>query len=165
MNISRISLFGLLLFLPFFSASAKDAAVYKGAWFDVNIPKGFTVKPSQKSESIPDKYDSVYFISPDKKVKFYIYSPQWTGDASDIAINSDTETEQDVKTDKKKNITQKWYTYMNKKTGAARSYHETVSEDGPTKHILGFEYADSASQKKYRDAYLQFKKSLKQYAD
>ena len=165
MKLSKISLFSFLLILPFLSVSSKDASVYKGAWFEVSVPKGFTAKPSQKSEGVPGKYDSVYLISPDKKVKFYIFSPQWSGEASDIAINSDTETEQDVKTDKKKNITQKWYTYTNKKTGAARSYHETVNEDGPTKHIFGFEYADSASQKKYKDAYLKFKKSLKQFAD
>ena len=63
-----------------------DSLTYKGAWFEIDYPKIFTVKPSIPS-STPDLYDSAYFISPDKKVTFYVFSPQWSGDATDISLN------------------------------------------------------------------------------
>ena len=39
-----------------------DSLTYKGAWFEIDYPKIFTVKPSIPS-STPDLYDSAYFIS------------------------------------------------------------------------------------------------------
>ena len=77
-----------------------DSLTYKGAWFEIDYPKIFTVKPSIPS-STPDLYDSAYFISPDKKVTFYVFSPQWSGDATDISLNKNTEVEKDTRTENK----------------------------------------------------------------
>ncbi len=138
--------------------------IYKGAWFEIEYPKNFTVKPSISS-STPDMFDSAFFISPDKKVKFYVFSPQWSGDATDISLNANTEIEKDVKTETKNGMKHKWYTYESKDGSKLRSYQETTNEENTTKLIIGIEYSDRESYKKYKDDYLKFKKSIKQFAD
>lgn len=144
-----------------------DSLTYKGAWFEVKYPKSFSVKPSIPSTSgfDPVKYDSAFFISPDQKVKFYVYSPQWSGDATDISRKVDTEIEKDTKTEKKNGMNYKWYTYEKKDGSYLRSYQETTNEEETTKLIIGIEYTDRESYKKYKDDYIKFKKSIKQFAD
>ena len=46
----------------------------------------------------------------------------------------------------------KWYGYLNRK-------------HADTKLIIGIEYSDRDSYKKYKDEYLKFKKSIRQFAD
>ena len=59
----------------------------------------------------------------------------------------------------------KWYTFESKDGSKLRSYQETTNAEETTKLILGIEYADRESYKKNKDAYLKFKKSIKQFAD
>ncbi len=169
MKFTKKTLFVVCVLLAFSAPYAKDkkksdSLIYKGAWFEIEYPKNFTVKPSIPS-STPDMFDSVFFISPDKKVKFYVFSPQWSGDATDISLNAKTEIEKDVKTETKNGMKHKWYTYESKDGTKLRSYQETTNEEGTTKLIIGIEYADRDSYKKYKDDYLKFKKSIKQFAD
>jgi hypothetical protein len=145
-----------------FSKDKSNYKVYHGAWFDIQYPKTFRVENSIPS-SLDGKFDSVYFVSPDKKVKFYIFSPQWAGDAVDIGMNAEFETLKDEKIVTKNGFTTKWYTYESSK--GLRSYQEITNEDQTTKHIIGIEYTDVKSYSKYKKDYLHFKKSLKQFAD
>ncbi len=145
---------------------AKDKSKkYKGAFFEVSYPNHFTVKPSMPNSGGMDAYDSAFFISPDKKVKFYIFSPQWSGEATDIAIDPNKETEKDVKITKNKKEENRWFTYVSKDGSKTRSYHEIVSADKSTVKIFGIEYEDKESYDKYKADYVKFKKSLQQFAD
>jgi hypothetical protein len=168
MKLTNKIIFCLCFFLVTLYSNAKDkntnSLTYKGGWFEIEYPKTFTVKPSIPSNT-PDLYDSAFFISPDKKVKFYVFSPQWSGDATDIAIDSKTEIEKDTKTETKNGMTNKWYTYETKGNTKLRSYQETTNQEGTTKLIIGIEYADRESYKKYKEDYLKFKKSIRQFAD
>ncbi len=163
------TLFFLCVLFAFSVLTAKDkkksdSLLYKGAWFEIEYPKSFTVKPSIPA-STPDLFDSALFISPDKKVKFYVFSPQWSGDATDISLNTKVEIEKDTKTETKNGMKHKWYTYESKDGSKLRSYQETTNEEGTTKLIIGIEYTGRESYKKYKDEYLKFKKSIKQFAD
>jgi hypothetical protein len=163
-----IILFLLVLFFTF-QAHAKDKKIsgfstYKGGWFEIQYPKNFSVKPSIPS-SIPNKFDSAFFISQDKKVKFYVFAPQWSGDATDITINTAKETEKDTKNETKDGFKYRWFTYEAKDGSWTRSYQETTNEEGTTKLIIGVEYEDQDSYKKHKDSYLKFKKSIVQFAD
>lgn len=142
----------------------KTTKVFKGAFFEIEYPKDFTVKPSIKS-NIPKKYDSAFFISPDKKVKFYVFSPQWTGDATDILIDPKTEIEKDKKSENAGNKKQIWFSYKSKSSENTRSFHEILNDDGPTQLIFGIEYENQATYDKHKQSYLNFKKSIKQFAD
>ncbi|HMV44586.1 MAG TPA: hypothetical protein PK079_24525 [Leptospiraceae bacterium] len=169
MNLFRKKLFilGFVLFATvIFGQDRKkvDFIAYRGGWFEIQYPKDFSVKPSIES-NLPDKYDSAFFISPDGKVKFYIYSPQWNGEATDIIRDSEIEIEKDARKNQKNGITTKWYTYEKKDGTGLRSYQEILDETGYTKYVIGIEYTDREIYKKYRDDFLKFKKTLKQFAD
>ncbi len=144
--------------------SSSQAKTYKGAWFEIKYPAGFFVKPSQKSPSDANRYESVFFRSPDGIVEFYIFSPQWNGEANDIAlqkseklVNTKKQTEGD------KQI--KWWTIASKNGSYTRMYQETWNETSNTKWVVGIKYKNPAAYNKYKNQYLMFKASLVQYAD
>ncbi len=63
---------------------------YDGPMFSISYPPGFTVRPS-----VPEggAADSAFFTSRDKKVEFYVFSPLWDGEPTDIRRNPKTEVE------------------------------------------------------------------------
>lgn len=70
----------------FLHLSAQDQT-YRGAWFEVKYPSDFTAQGSMGSGSAEDdQFDSAFFTSPDGEVEFYIFSPQWGGESTDIAL-------------------------------------------------------------------------------
>ncbi|MBN8221131.1 MAG: hypothetical protein J0L53_09400 [Spirochaetes bacterium] len=153
-----------LLFLAAVLAAHAAGKKYSGAWFDVVYPGTFKVMPSLASSGVSGKYDSAHFESPDKAVRFYIFSPQWAGETPDIAVKAG-ETEKTEKTEKSGGFTRRWYTITPKGEGFTRSYVENTSEDKTVRWVIGIEYKDKKSYEIYKKDYLQFKKSLKQFAD
>lgn len=153
----------LFLFSLVFNLFAGGKA-YRGAWFEVTPPAGFKAIPSIASSGVPGQYDSVRFESPDQKVRFYIFSPQWAGETPDIATQKD-ESEKTDKTEKSGGFTRRWYTITPKSGGFTRSYVENISEDKTIRWVIGIEYADTKAYEKYKGDYLKFKKSLRQFAD
>jgi len=83
---------------------------YKGAWFEIQYPADFTVRPSIKSSGGDGKYDSAFFASPDGKVEFYVFSPQWKGDAGDIDLDEKSEEMVSTETQKTKDRAVTFYT-------------------------------------------------------
>ena len=139
--------------------------LYKGAWFDIKYPSDFRVRPSMRSQSMPGKYNSVFFVSPDKKVEFYVYSPQWSGDANDIELDERTEKASPAEVQKKDGREITYYTITAKDGSYTRAYQQTVSNEGSVKWVIGLKYRSAADYQKYKGAYLKFKGSLQQYAD
>ena len=149
--------------------AAEKTKRHQGAWYAVQYPANFTVSEEIKSASAGnDAYDSARFTSPDGKVTFYVYSPQWGGEASNIALRPG---EREISRESKKRKEQIGETTLILWTieapdGRRRSYEETrTGADGGMNWILGIEYADEASLQQYRAQYLNFKKSLEQFAD
>jgi hypothetical protein len=152
----------LLLLVTPASAQTKK---YTGAWFDIFYPANFKVKPSQKSPSA-EGYESAFFISPDKTAEFYVFSPQWNGDPADISLKPATEKETNRKTTKDVNGTDiTWFTIEANNKTYTRTYEESLNETYNTRRVVGIKYKNQAAYKKYKTAYLAFKKSLIQYAD
>ncbi len=60
---------------------------FSGPWFDINYPTIFLAKGSLKS-STADGFESAIFKSLDNLVEFYIFSPQWNGEATDIVLKT-----------------------------------------------------------------------------
>lgn len=150
--------------LGFSGFAAEKTKTYKGAWFEIRYPSTFTVKPSIKSEGIEGKYESAFFVSPDKTVRFYIFSPQWAGENADIAPKAG-ETVATEKTEKDKDMNRRYFTITPKSGGMTRSYVETTNADATVRWVIGIEYDSKEAYEKYKSAYLKFKKSLKQFAD
>lgn len=137
---------------------------FYGAWFSVWFPQDFEIIPSMTSSS-SDGYDSVKFLSSDGLVEFYVYSPQWNGEATDIVLNPNSEkiTSKDTKSQGNQTIT--WITISAKDRSYQRSYQITENKSSNTSYTIGLKYAHQTAYNQYKPQYLQFKKSLEQYAD
>lgn len=158
-----LTLLALLLISTVMNAQTKT---FKGAWFKIDYPANFTAKGSLPSTTAQEGYfDSAIFTSPDGKVEFYIFSPQWGGEPSDIALKPG---ERAGKPEIKKGKYGKVLTYwsISAKNGSyTRSYQETRSEMENTCWVIGIKYADKKSYNRYKKQYQAFKASLQQYAD
>ncbi len=164
----------LLLFLLVLSVSterfllAQQSAtwkVYTGAWFDVEYPGNFKVKPSMKSSSSAEGNDSAFFVSPDGSVEFYVYSPQWNGEPSDIEADGKTETVTSKTFEDKDGVKTRRVTVKAKNNAYTRSFVDTENTELNTRVVFGIKYKDEKAYKKYVADYLAFKKSLRQFAD
>ena len=143
---------------------------YKGAWFEIQYPSDFKVKPAQKSATSTKGYDSVYFISPDNTVAFYVFSPQWQGKASetDIEINPDREEliEQNITKEKDQMgiiKTIRTVTVKAKDNSYVRAIRDETTDT--TRLVFGIKYKSKEFYNKFYNDYLLFKKSLRQFAD
>jgi hypothetical protein len=143
---------------------------YKGAWFEIKYPPGFTVRPGQKSATSTVGYDSVFFVSPDNNVEFYVFSPQWKGKAreADLEINPNREAliEQQVTKEKDQTGNLKTVRTLLVK-GKDNSYVRALRDEttDSTRLIFGIKYKNKEFYNKYYNDYLFFKKSLSQFAD
>lgn len=133
-------------------------------WFEIEYPATFTAKGSLKSSTSTEGFDSAVFMSPDGKVQFYIFSPQWHGDYKDITLNSKTEIES-ARTHEKKGdtIITRWT--IAAKDGSYKRSYEEMNFGSTINRVFGIKYASETDRKRYLPAYLRFKKSLLQYAD
>jgi len=137
---------------------------FKGAWFDVKYPSSFTVKPSLKSTTVQEGYESAFFVSPDQLVEFYVFSPQWNGNPTDILLKSSEKLIKTYKTTKGSQM-QKWWTISAKDGSFTRSYYQVSDDSANTIKVIGIKYKNHQAHNKYKEHYLAFKSSLVQYAD
>ena len=139
--------------------------IFNGAWFDIRYPADFTAKPSLKSTTYSEEYESAFFTSPDGRVSFYIFSPQWRGEASDIKLQTGEKiiSKDSTYTAEKRAKTINWTIEADDKS-YRRSYQE-IKMDENINWVFGFKYKDEAAYNQYKLAYLRFKNSIKQYAD
>ena len=139
---------------------------FTGAWFSINVPSGFRIKPSLKSSTsnIQNAFDSVFFVSPAGDVEFYVFSPQWMGRPTDFECNPTVEGTPSL--DKKGN-SKKLFEYS---TCAAKdnSYTKSlvlITENQNINYAFGIKYKNQVAYEKYKAEYLSFKNSLKQFSD
>ncbi len=156
--------FLFILIMCFATASSGQTISFKGAWFEVKYPASFTAKPSLKAASAVNGYESAFFESPDKLVEFYVFSPQWSGDASDILLKS-TEKMTSTKTQTSGHQLLKWWTIAAKDGSYTRTYQEKRDSLANTGWVIGIKYKQQSAFNKYKTQYLAFKSSLVQYAD
>ncbi|AZI20059.1 hypothetical protein [Chryseobacterium taklimakanense] len=139
-------------------------STYKGAWFDIEYPAIFKVENSLKSSTSSEGFDSVFFTSPDGKVQFYIFSPQWSGKPGDIKIQ-ENEKMLETKAETQNGIFINRWTVAAKDGSYFRSFEESSEIEGKINKVFGIKYASKEDLERYREEYLHFKNSLKQFAD
>ena len=149
--------------------------LYRGYFFDVEYPENFTASPDgPKNEYNGQEIvqtDAATVESPDGGVVFYVYSPLWGGEpdylktASNELLVDENMTVEDG--DFGQTIT-RWVTVKADDGSYYRSFvsiREQVGTGSEVHHVFGIKYENQASYDQYRDEYLQFKSSLRQYAD
>jgi len=142
-----------------------DWETYRGAWFTVQYPSAFQVKPSMKSRTAAKGYDSAFFIAPGGEVEFYVFSPQWHGEPQDLALNPAIEEYTAQKEERRGTKRIRRVTIRAKDKSYWRSYVDTVDTGLNTRLVYGIKYRDQQAYDDHRDMYLNFVKSLRQYAD
>ncbi len=144
---------------------AASNGIYRGAWFQVWSPPNFKAIPSLKSSSATDGYDSVFFRSPDGRVEFYVYAPQWSGEPIDIALDAARERQitSETKTSNARVVT--WLTIQAVDGSYVRTYQDTRARDGSTRCVIGLKYSNQSAYDAYRADYVRFKESVSQFAD
>ncbi|HEY3396124.1 MAG TPA: hypothetical protein VGM19_00545 [Armatimonadota bacterium] len=138
-------------------------SVYRGAWFEVRYPQGFKVAPRQKSASAAG-YDGVSFLSPDGKVEFYVFSPQWSGEPDWIKPLAGEEVE-DQSTETRGESQAVQVTLRGPGGKYERAYVDVSNATAHTRHVFGIKYRNAAAYSDYLPLYLKFKESLQQFAD
>lgn len=147
------------------AAEGKETKTFQGAWFKINYPANFTVRPSLKSATAVNGYDSAFFLSPDSLVEFYIFSPQWNGNPSDIQLNPGREMieSQDNKISNSQVTTR---TVIKAKDGSYfRSIVDVEDKGLNTRQVFGFKFKNQEAYEKYKEDIQTFKKSLTQLGD
>ncbi len=164
---NSIILMLMLAFAPALSGTKAPAAggwlTYKGAWFEVRYPSTFKARPSLRGSSASG-FDSVFFTAPDRSVEFYVFSPQWNGDPSDIQIK-DSEVLVSQASEKRGEATVRRVTVRARDNSYTRSFEDTEDAATNTRKVFGIKYLDQNAYNRYRQTYLTFKQSLKQFAD
>lgn len=146
-------------------SAAVNAGQFQGAWFDVWIPDDFQAAPSLRSATDPDGVESAFFRSADHQVEFYVFSPQWDGEPTDIALDPARERLSASETKDLADTTVTWYTIDALDGSYSRSYQDRRSTLEHTRTVLGVKYMSKAAYARYKDAYLQFKRSLRPFTD
>jgi hypothetical protein len=118
-----------------------------------------------KSATSVKGYDSVYFISPDKSLELYVFSPQWNGNPLDIQINLDTEvlSSQDKKTDN--GVTTTKMIINAKDNSYQRIIIDTEDKNLNTSKFFGIKYRNQEVYVKYKGIIQKFIESLNQLGD
>jgi SH3-like domain-containing protein len=117
-----------------------------------------------RSSTNPNNFESATFTSPDNTVQFYVFSPQWRADATDIGV-SPGESMGSTKTENTADGQVKWWTITSNDGSYSRSYMEKINSTQNTNLIFGIRYTTTSALDNYRQLYEAFKASLKQFAD
>jgi len=147
----------------FYQVTLAQIKLFNGGWFDIQYPSNFIAKGSLKSKTA-DGFESAIFKSPDNLVEFYVFSPQWNGEANDILLTSN-EKISSSKFEVNGEIETKWWTISAKDGSYQRSYQQKINKSQNTNWIIGIKYKNSLALEKYKKEYAFFKKTLNQYAD
>lgn len=149
---------------PQLAAPAPVGADYEGAWFTVTVPADFTVRPSLESETA-EGHDSAFFDAPDRRATFYVCSPQWGRDATDVALDAATEVLLSDETDETGELSIQRLRIAARDGSYERLVEKITSTASLAQWVFGFRWADDRAHEEYLGRYEEFKGSLEQYAD
>lgn len=147
-----------------FAGAAQAWRTYAGAWFEIKYPANFQVRPSLPSAS-GQGHDSAFFSSQDGAVEFYVFSPQWNGEPSDIALRSRWETAVSQTTQRSGSKVIRRATIRARDGSYTRAFEDVEDTTTNTRRVFGIKYLNQAAYNRYRQNYLTFKQSLRQFAD
>lgn len=164
-----IALVTLFMGISFtYGAAAKseiDAKKYEGAWFEIQYPANFNVEPSLKGLTSVNGYDSAFFYSPSKEVAFYVFSPQWNGEPTDILIDNGKEKQVAVDEKVENGTKIKECTISANDGSYFRIYEDMLNPETNTRKTFAIMYKDQKALEEYQEMYKRFKESLVQFAD
>ena len=151
-------------------------AKYKGAWFSIEYPRGWTVTPLAWSKTSEMGSDSARFTSRSGDAEFYVFSPQWNGDPKEVAQDPAREVlvSHHLESASRSKLSSggyvynpvaNWYTVRAKDHSYLRSWVDVEDKGLNVRHVFGIKYRSPQTYQKYRVQYAHFCQSLKQFSD
>ena len=98
-------------------------------------------------------------------MSFYVYAPQWGGEPTDITLDPQREALFSEKRTAQSDQEIRWSTICAKNGDYCRAYQETMTHQGSIRTTLGIKYRDEEARQHYLQDYLNFRHSLRQFAD
>lgn len=148
-------------------ADTSETKTYRGKFFEIQYPASFAVQPI--GDAAAAKSDAAAFTAPDQSATFYVFSPQWAGEAPGIALDTQKEVEVERRTGKGKSSGVEgeftWITIAAKDKKYTRSYQRFDAGDKSICWVIGLQYSSVEALKRHQAAYVRFKASLVQLAD
>lgn len=148
------------------SVTQGDLLTYNGNWFEIKYPKEFIATPAA------GKTDEAKFSSLDGSIEFFVFSPLWGGDPADYLKTGSNEELVNEKTEESGENLQKQITHWETLKAKDGSYYRSfvsikgqVGTGSDVHKVFGIKYKNNDTYEKYKDAYISFKKSLKQFSD
>ncbi|MBP9732318.1 MAG: hypothetical protein KBD29_02575 [Candidatus Magasanikbacteria bacterium] len=155
--------------------SELNSSLYRGYYFDIEYPSDFVpspLSPTTMYEGVEYKQtDEALFLSPDESVEFFVFSPLWAGEPTYLKILATEEIVDEKIEESDSNYGKRmvrWVTVRAKDSSYYRSFisiKERGDDGSEVHHVFGIRYKDSQSYERYKEAYVSFKESLRQYAD
>jgi len=150
--------------------------VFRGGWFDIQYPAGFKARGGQRS-NWPPYYDSAFFKSPDGRVEFAVFAPQFCGNKDSIDILPQSAVEKVVS--RKTSVSRgkdydtaqgsvTWVSTVAKDGSYSRYiiyYHGKGEDSVYVSRAISIKFKDLKSYRKYRKDYENFSNSLIRYGD
>lgn len=139
---------------------------YSSDSFEIYYPAEFKIK---EIASTNKSIIGITAISPSNAVEFQILSPLFN-DKIDIAqVNAPTEKEvaRETKVTTQDGVKGKliFLTIQANDKSYLRSYQVFESDDGSIRNAIGIKYASKEQYDKFKESYLNFKKSWKRFSD
>jgi hypothetical protein len=148
-------------------ADAPQVKTYRGKFFEIQYPASFAAQPIDAAREVES--DAATFSAPDQSATFYVFSPQWAGEAPRIALDASKEIEVERRTGKGKSSgvdgSFTWITIAAKDKSYTRSYQRFEAGDNSIVWVIGLKYSSADALMRHQAAYARFKASLKQLAD
>ena len=148
-------------------AATPKTKTYRGKFFEIQYPASFAAQPIDVAKEAES--DAATFSAPDQSATFYVFSPQWAGEAPRIALDASKEIEVERRTGKGKSSgvdgSFTWITIAAKDKSYTRTYQSFKAIDEPIHWVIGMKYSNDEALAKYRADYARFKQSLQQFAD
>lgn len=138
---------------------------FTGAFFSVQYPSSFSVSTPYNIPQDRSPINTALFTSSDKKVTFYVFSPQWNGQPDGISKNPESEVLVDSTSEVRNSQRVTRWTLYNQKEKIYKSFEQTDHLEYRTRKVFGIFYTSSEAREEYKEKYLDFKKSLIKYAD
>jgi hypothetical protein len=145
--------------------STEKWLTFKGAYFEIKYPSGFKARKSLKSNSFEGQYDSAFFTAADGSVEFYVFSPLWNGKPEDIERKVESEDVVSEQVEEKGSIKTRRVTLKAKDNSYLRSFEDAENTETNNRRVFGIKYRDRTAYDRYRQQYLTFKNSLRQFSD
>ena len=137
---------------------------FRGNFFKIGVPPGF-VATAQGERGSGGKSDAVRLWNEKLSVEFYVFSPQWNGQAIIKEVAQRTEVLTSRESKRVGNVLEEQLTITARDKSHIRFVVSRTKENENTNTTFGVRVPNMKVYEQIRPTYVRWKQSLEQYAD